>query len=93
MIGSSQAAQQIADYKQQLNDCYSLTNLGLIHWLLGIKITCNCKARTISLSQTLYIDTILSCFSLSEAKSVATPITPGANLTKEDAPSDETEAT
>jgi hypothetical protein len=29
----------IADYKQKLNSRYSLTDLGPVHWLLGIKIT------------------------------------------------------
>jgi hypothetical protein len=28
-------------YKQKLNDCYALTDLGPIHWLLGIKVTHN----------------------------------------------------
>ncbi len=64
----------ISEYKQKLNDCYSLTDLGPIHWLLGIKITCNQESCTISLSQTTYIDTILSRFSLSDVKPVATPI-------------------
>jgi reverse transcriptase-like protein len=29
----------IAEYKYKLDACYSLINLGPIHWLLGIKIT------------------------------------------------------
>ena len=90
ITGSS--TNQISDYKRKLNDRYSLTNLGPVHWLLSIKITRNREARTISLSQTAYIDTILSQFSLSNAKSIATPITPGASLSKSNALSDETEA-
>jgi hypothetical protein len=31
----------ISDYKHKLNKCYLLTNLGPIHWLFGIKITCD----------------------------------------------------
>jgi hypothetical protein len=50
------------------------------------------KRDTISLSQTSYIDTILSRFSLDDAKPRTTPITPGTNLSKADAPSDDTEA-
>ncbi len=83
----------ISKYKWKLNDRYSLTNLGPIHWLLGIKITHNQESCTISLSQTTYINTILSCFSLSNAKPVATPIVPGADFRKSNAPSDNTEAT
>jgi hypothetical protein len=37
-----------------------------------------------------YIDAILSCFSLSDTKPVATPITPGVVLSKADSPSDDT---
>ena len=83
----------IADYKQKLNERYSLTDLGPVHWLLGIKITRNREARTLSLSQIAYIDTILSRFSLSDAKPLASPISPGTTLSKADAPSDATEMT
>jgi transposase InsO family protein len=82
----------ISDYKRKLHSRYSLTDLGPIHWLLGIKITRDRNAHTISLSQTTYIDTILSKFSLSEAKPVPTPIVPGATFSKADAPSDATSA-
>ena len=53
ITGSS--SKLIADYKQMLNERYSLTDLGPVHWLLGIKITCNREARTLSLSQTAHI--------------------------------------
>jgi hypothetical protein len=82
----------IADYKQKLNARYSLTNLGPVHWLLGIKITRDRDARTISLSQTSYIDTILTCFSLSDAKPLASPISPGVTLSKDNVPSNDTKA-
>ena len=52
----------------------------------------DCKAWTISLSQTSYIDTILECFSLSDAKPCSTPIVPGASYTKAQAPADANEA-
>jgi hypothetical protein len=42
ITGSS--PQLISDYKQKLNKCYSLTDLGPVHWLLGIKITHNREA-------------------------------------------------
>ena len=81
----------ISSYKSKLNERYSLTDLGPVHWLLGIKITRSRQARTISLSQTSYIDAILSRFFLSDAKPVATPITPGTILSKADSPIDDTE--
>jgi hypothetical protein len=81
----------ISEYKQRLHSRYSPTDLGPIHWLLGIKITHDREACTISLSQTSYINTILSRFSLSNAKPVASPITPGTIYSKTDTPSDTTQ--
>jgi hypothetical protein len=80
VIISSSLPELISDYKYKLNQQYSLTDLSPVHWLLGIKITRDRVARTILLSQTSYIDAILSCFSLSDAKPVTTPITPGTVL-------------
>jgi hypothetical protein len=47
---------------------------------------------TISLSQTTYIESIIHCFNLTDAKSIVTPMIPGRIYTKQDVPSDATEA-
>jgi hypothetical protein len=36
---TSDSAKMITEFKEKLNNCYALTDLGPIHWLLGIKIT------------------------------------------------------
>jgi reverse transcriptase-like protein len=77
----------IALYKQKLNDCYTLTDLGPIHWLPGIKVTHNQAAHMISLSQTSFIDTILSHFSLNDVKPYGCSMAPGAIYSKKDLPS------
>jgi hypothetical protein len=82
----------IARYKRELHAKYALTDLGPVHWLLGIKIIRDRAARTISLSQTSYIDTILSRFSLSSASPYSVPMSPSTSLSKQDAPSNPTEA-
>ena len=66
LTGSS--AKLIAEYKNKLNQCYALTDLGPVHWLLGIKVTRNRSARTISLSQRSYIDSILKRYGLADAR-------------------------
>ena len=76
LTGSS--PELIAEYKQKFNDRCTLTDLGPIYWFLGIKITRNRSARTISLSQSSYIDSILARFGLSDAKPYGTPMVPGA---------------
>jgi hypothetical protein len=90
LTGSS--LELISQYKSKLNDCYALTDLGPINWLLGIKITRDRSAPTISLSQTSYIDYIVSRFGLSDAKSYSTPMVPGVIYSRNDCPSDPAEA-
>jgi len=82
----------IRDYKHKLNKQHTLTDLGPIHWLLGIKISRDCAAHTISLLQMAYIKSIIDCFSLTDAKLVNTPMIPGAVYSKQDAPSSPAEA-
>jgi hypothetical protein len=77
----------IAQYKAKLNACYALTDLGPAHWLLGIKITRDRAARTLSLSQASYIDAIVSRFALADAKPYGTPMVPNAVYSKKDSPS------
>ena len=89
LTGSS--PELISQYKSKLNNSFALTDLGPIHWLLGIKITRDRSARTISLSQSSYIDSIISRFGLSDAKSYSTPMVPGIIHSRTECPSDPTE--
>ena len=36
---TSSSAELVQDYKWKINTCHSITDLGPIHWLLGIKVT------------------------------------------------------
>ena len=76
----------ITRYKKKLNACHALTDLGPVHWLLGIKVTRDRTAHTISLSQSTFIDTILSCFSLADIKPHGSPMVPGIIYSKKDSP-------
>src|SRR5260370_7152308 len=82
----------IALYKQKLNSFYALTDLGPLHGLLGITITRDRAAHTISLSQSAYLNSILSCFSFTDAKPYGSPMTPGDDYSKKDAPATANEA-
>ena len=90
LTGSS--SELITQYKEKLNACYALTDLGPVHWLLGIKVTRNRATCTISLSQTSFIDTILSQFSMMDAKPYGSPMIPGAIYSKSNSPSSPEEA-
>ena len=66
--------------KHELELVFKITDLGEVHWLLGIKITRNHSAHTISLSQTAYINAITTRFNLENTKLVSTPMDPGLML-------------
>ncbi|THH08108.1 hypothetical protein EW145_g2931 [Phellinidium pouzarii] len=51
-----------------------ITDLGPAHWLLGLEIKHNRDAKTIALSQTAYINSILRRFNLQDIKPVSTPM-------------------
>ena len=73
--------------KNQLKSEFEMTDDGDIHWLLGINIKRDRKARTISLSQKFYIDSMLSRYRLERAKSVSMPMEPGLKLSVKQCPS------
>ena len=43
-IITNSSLQLIKEFKQKLHDCYTLTDLGPVNWLLGIKVTQDCEA-------------------------------------------------
>jgi len=77
----------ITQYKEKINSCYALTDLGPVHWLLGIKVIRDRAACTISLSQVSYIDAILARFGFTGVKPYSTPMIPNIVYSKDDAPS------
>ena len=89
---TSSSAELLQEYKRKINVRHAITDLGPIHWLLGIKVTRDCKARTISLSQESFINTIIRRFNLEEAKTIPFPIYPTIYYSTKDAPADKTEA-
>src|SRR6266404_6483076 len=51
ITGNSPAA--ISTFKWEIHACYAITDIRLIYWLLGIRVTCDCDAQTISLTEFL----------------------------------------
>ena len=90
MTGSS--GRLIGVYKIKLNNKFPLTDLGPVHYLLGIKVTHDRAVRTISLSQSSYIDSIIARFFMSDAKSYPTTMVTGAFYSKHDAPGSQWDA-
>src|SRR6266404_1876525 len=86
ITGNSPAG--IKDFKKQVHEHYAITDIGPIHWILGIKVTCNRYVRTISLSQDSYANTILTCFNMAGANAVKCPMAPGSIFSKDQCPTD-----
>jgi hypothetical protein len=63
-----------------------LTDLGKLHWMLGLEVKRDRKASQIHISQCTYIDSILQCFGFDELKLLSTPFDTQVCLTHEQAP-------
>ena len=76
----------IGEFKIQMNKTYKLSDLGAIHWLLGIKVTRDLPNHTISLLQHAYINSIIICYNFTDLKPSAVPVDPSAPLSKSQSP-------
>lgn len=74
------------EIKQALRSEFEIVELGPIHWLLGIKIRRDRPNRTISLSQSTYINTIVEKFFGSDLKPLALPMDPSIHFSKAQCP-------
>ncbi len=74
------------DLKAGLSKHVEVTDLGELHWMLGIEVKRNWAASTIHLSQRAYINAILKRFNLADAKPLSTLMDVQARLTSEQAP-------
>jgi hypothetical protein len=61
---------------------FELTNMGQLHWLLGIQITFN--RDSIEISQEAFVDKILERFQMKDSHPTLLPIDRNTRLTKED---------
>ena len=77
----------IQGFKAQIVKHIEITDLGELHWLLGIEIKRNRELRTIHLSQQAYIESIIHQYNLQDLKSVSVPMEPGARFSSAQAPS------
>ena len=91
-IFTGSSSKLVVQYKTKINACYALTDLGPVHWMLGIKITRDRAARTISLSQASYIDSILTRFAMANAKPYGSPMIPGLVYSTDHSPTSPDEA-
>ena len=76
----------IEELKAGLCKHIEVTDLGELHWMLGIEVKHDRKGHTMHLSQWAYIDAILRCYNLNDLKPLSTPMDHQVRLTSEQAP-------
>ena len=74
-------------FKSNLSNHFEMSDLGELAWILGIRVTCDRTLRTISLSQSAYIDSVVKQFNLMSAVPLRTPLDPSIQLSKDQSPS------
>ena len=77
----------IEGFKRAIEEHVENTDLGELHWLLGMEVTRNQDERTILLSQHSYLESIIRRFGCEELKPVSTPMDPSMKLHSSQAPS------
>ena len=60
--------------KGELKSEFEISDMGEIHWLLGVEVKQNRDAQTVTLSQKAYIDAICSWYHLEDARPAPTPM-------------------
>jgi len=81
----------IQELKDGLRQHVEVTNLGVLHWMLGLEIQRDRIGCTIHLSQRAYIDAILRRFHFDDLRPLSMPIDVQVHLTSEQSPKDAAE--
>jgi hypothetical protein len=84
---AASTARLVEDLKAGLMRHIEVTDLGKLHWMLGIQIQRDREACTISISQPAYINSILRHYHFLDCKPLSTRMDTQVRLTSEQAPS------
>jgi len=76
----------INDFKASLSKHVEITDLGELHWLLGVEIRRERERRLLYLSQRSYLDSIIACYGFQDLKPVSIPMDPNVRLTSAQSP-------
>jgi hypothetical protein len=68
-------------FKIEIRKHVEITDLGALHWILGVEVRRIREERKILLSQRSYIDSILRCYGFDDLKPISTPMDPNIRLT------------
>jgi Reverse transcriptase (RNA-dependent DNA polymerase)/Integrase core domain/GAG-pre-integrase domain len=85
IVGKTKAL--VARFKVEIAKFVDITDMGELHWILGIEVRRIREERRILLSQKSYIDSILRRYGFDDLKPVSTPMDPNTRLTSAQSPS------
>lgn len=74
------------EVKDKLSKSLKITDMGEIHWIVGIAVKRDREARTISISQTSYIDSCLQRYGFELLKPLSMPMDPSAKFSINQSP-------
>ena len=77
----------IARFKTKIMKFVNITDMGELHWILGIEVRQICEEQKVLLCQKSYLDSILRHYGLEDLKPISTPMDPSAWLTTAQYPS------
>ncbi|KAL0308115.1 UNVERIFIED_CONTAM: Retrovirus-related Pol polyprotein from transposon RE1 [Sesamum angustifolium] len=82
LIYTGNNEKMIQDFKQDMMKTFEMSDLGLMHFFLGIEI--NQEKKGIFICQRKYTETLLKKFKMESCKTVTTPLVIGEKYQKED---------
>ncbi|KAK0597781.1 hypothetical protein LWI29_028530 [Acer saccharum] len=82
LIYTGNNEKMMKEFKEDMMKTFEMTDLGLMHYFLGIEI--NQEKSGIFVSQKKYTESLLKKFKMSECKPVATPLVTNEKFRKED---------
>ena len=73
-------------FKVEIAKYVEITDMGALHWILGIKVHCIREDCKLLLSQKAYIKSILRCYGFEDLKPISTPMDPSSRLSSMQSP-------
>ena len=93
MVITGNSDQAVMQFKNEIKKVYKITDLGDLHWFLGMEIKCDHVACTFSINQSMYIKGMALKFRLTSTKPIYVPMLPGKVLFHDQLPSMPAQAT
>ena len=76
----------MTEIKKHLGSKFKIRDLGELKWFLGLQVTRDRPNRSLTISQSAYIISVLQRFGMEDCKPMPSPESPGAKLSKADSP-------